>query len=270
MPRESLAPHRNDIISRYSQGESAASIARHYKVTTTTLTRALKGAGVMPHIPRGGDRRGDRDRILSAFRDGVRPSQIMKGFNVSRSGLFSMLKRAGLKLRGLDSWTPTKDMLVSAAITRELGGKLNANEKRISDLLSAAGLECRPQVAIKTGNLDLLIPSHSVAVEVCLRGTLTRYIDNGWLEKRIRDCADRGWHTYVYAAANAPDITVDSIQDIAAWVDFLHRSPASRRQYRMVWCGVELLACGCSDDDQITLVKPSRHAERIANRKSGN
>ena len=117
------------------------------------------------------------------------------------------------------------------------------------------------------GVVDFVIPTHAVAVEVNLRGTFGRYVAEGWFTQRIKECAHRGWHFYVFGGRDTSDITADAIQDIAAWLDFLNRSPASRRQYRVVWGGTELLTTGCSDDDQVTIPLPSEYASKVANRK---
>ena len=144
---------------------------------------------------------------------------------------------------------------------------MNANEQRFFDILTAKGYQPRPQVAMGTGSVDFLIPSLAVAVEVGLRGTTCRYVASGYLERRIRDCANRGWHCYIFIGQNADSICEDAMQDIFAWLKFIGGSPASRRQYRMVWGATELLAAGCSDDEHIAIISPGEYLSKIADRK---
>lgn len=254
MPREKLAFHRNDVIRRYRSGESASAIGRHFGVTTTCVTTALKRAGVMPALTRGAHtRRTDEVRIITLFQQGVAPSDIVTQTGVSKSGLYAILRRAGVELRGHDGQIQTHEMRVARADAIERRGVGNEFEERIRAMLTNRGLNTRAQVAIGAQLVDIVLPDQSVAVEICCRGTFFKYVRDGWIVQRIRECAERGWHTYVLGFLNAPDVVDQSIDDVVLWAQFLDRAPPVRRQYRVVWGGFELLATGCSDDDQITL-----------------
>ena len=269
MPREKLAFQRNNIIRRYSGGESAASIGRSLSATTTTITRILKGAGCMPALGRGDHkRRADEGKLITLFQSGMKPSAICRTSGVSKSGLYGILKRSGADLRGHIDEARTDADLIKLALGREAAGRCNENEQLFRDLIAERGFKSNPQVALGTGVIDFVIPDYSVAVEVNLRGTFNRYITEGWFTQRIKNCSNRGWHFYVFGGRDRSDINADSIQDICAWMEFLNRSPASRRQYRVVWGGTELLSTGCSDDNQITIPKPSAYASQVASRKN--
>lgn len=268
MAREKLALHRNDIIRQYANGASASSVAAAFGVSTTTITRILKGAGVMPALKRGETtKRADEARVVQMFLDGTKPADIIRTTGVSKSCLYSIIQRHGAKLRGHVNEVRTVEQMQALAIGREAAGFCNENEKLFSDLLSELGLKHKPQVALGTGCIDFVLTEHSIAVEVSLRGTFNKYVDDGWFLKRIRDCAERGWHLYIFGGRDAADINADAMQDILAWAQFTNSSPASRRQYRVVWGGFDLLATGCSDDCHITIPKPSAYASQVADRK---
>src|SRR5690554_7883647 len=162
MSREKLAPYRNDIIRHYSNGTSAAALGRQYGVTTTTITRLLKNAGVMPVLARGEHgRRRDHQAIISAFRGGARPSEIIREFNVSKSGLYAILNRSGVDLRGHVPGPMTEAERIRLAEGREASGTCNESEQAFRDFLTEAGIESRPQVALGTGVVDFVLPDHA-------------------------------------------------------------------------------------------------------------
>lgn len=268
MSREKLAFYRNDIIRDYSNGVSASELGRRFNVSTTTITRMLKGAGVMPTLGRGEHmRRADEQTIICEFNRGMKPVEILTRYDVSKSALYAILNRAGVDLRGHVEEHRTTAELIHLANLREQRGVCNENEQAFQSLLAEGGFDSKAQVALGIGVIDFVIPSHSVAVEINLRGTFNKYITDGWFVNRIKECANRGWHFYVFGGRDARDINHNTIQDIYAWLDFLNRSPASRRQYRVVWGGTELLATGCSDDNNIVIPRPFDYAIQMADRK---
>lgn len=266
MPTVKLAAHADDILSRYRNGESAASLAREYQATTTTVTSLLKKLGVMPSLQRGeadATVRSDATLAANLFVSGVRPCDIYSKLSKprSKSWLYSVLKKTGGSLRGLGNWRPSGEMVERMSKTRERNGKMNRAERTLCALLAESGIEAKAQVSLGRGNADFVIPSHSVAVELLGRGTYRLYIRNGWIEKRIRELRERGWHAYfmvVTATRGADGIARHGIDDLLAWLDFMKRQPAVRRQYRMVRCPGELLAAGCSDDHQFPFVEALR------------
>lgn len=268
MTREKLAFYRNDIIRDYANGISAARIARSFGVTTTTVTRILKGAGAMQSLGRGDQmRRADEQTIICEFNRGMKPHEIITKYGVSKSALYAILNRAGVDLRGHVEERKTIAQLTHLAKIREERGICNKSESLFQSFLSEGGFNSKAQVALGTGVIDFVIPTHSVAVEISLRGTFNKYVSEGWFIDRIKNCANRGWHCYIFGGQESSDINADTVKDIFAWLEFLNRSPASRRQYRVVWCGTNLLAAGCSDDNHITIPRPSEYASKVANRK---
>lgn len=259
MARSVLDPHANDIIRKYSNGVTAGKLAKEYGCTVTTVTNLLKKAGVRPHLGRGElDEfvKADEARVVAMFRAGERPSVILDSLERSRSKswLYQCLHRNGCDLRGLGDWRPSEETTLKVALMRQEGGAMNRAEQCVYDMLVNAGFIPEPQIALGTKNIDFLIRSHAVAVEVCGRGTFYKYIRDGWMAERIRNCAKAGWHTYVLAGVDVSDFSKMGIEDLCAWLDFMKRQPAARRQYRMIRGSSELLATGCSDDNHFSFI----------------
>ena len=271
MTRVKLAAHLNDIIRRHRNGESAASLARDFGVSTTTVTTALERVGVRRKPIRGEPitlTSDVRDKVLNLFAEGMQPIAIAEAMGHSKSTVYQILKHGKAKLRGhVDSFVSPESV---AAISRTVEANAEIHvwpaEEKVAEMLTERGFDPVHQMSIEIGNVDLAIPSCSVAVEVCARGCYSKYMASGWFERRIRELGKRGWHSYFILARDAETITLDGVDDLCLWADFLRRQPTARRQYRVVWRAADLLATGCSDQQDIAVVMPSEYARYVANR----
>jgi hypothetical protein len=252
-----LAPFFNDIARRYRDGESAASIGRYYKATTTTVTSFLKKHGLM--IARG---RGevdeaviqDRQLAIELFNDGLRPSQILDEVGRSKSWLYTTLNQAGCDLRGIDSWQPSEENMRNAAVAKEESGAMNDSEKLVYNALVRNGWDPTPQLAFGSKNADFGIQSCSVAIEVCCRGTFRKYLNSGSLSDRIVELGSLGWSVYVLVSSDFEQLRADGVEDMLDWIYFADRSPAVSREYRVVRSPSELLAGGQLDPEEVSRV----------------
>src|SRR5208282_635302 len=177
----------------------------------------------------------------------------------SKSWLYDLLRQHGATLRGLDNWHPDDAQRLKQSLTRESQAKAEPSEKFVADALNKHHYDVKHQVALYFGNIDLVIPSESVAVEILTRGVFGTYMRNGWIKDRIAKCGDRGWHAYFLGAFDTQSIISCGINDLLAWIEFLRRAPTIRRQYRVIWGGCDLLACGCTDNENITIVSPFKY-----------
>jgi len=242
-----LARHANDIYRLYREGTSATAIGRQYNVTTTTVTKLLKDAGLMRARKRGecDDLVVEhRKKAVQMFNDGFRPSEIERELGRSKSWVFKQLNDSGCELRGLDGWKPDKTSIEKVALARERAAAMTESEKVVYNMLTNHGLEVTPQMAFGTKNIDFAIHSHSVAIEVYCRTVGRLYINNGGLAERVKELGESGWSVYVLFAHEAKDISLNGIDDMLAWIDFTERSPAILREYRMVRCPSKLISCG--------------------------
>jgi transposase-like protein len=252
-----LARHSNDVCRLYRDGVSAAAIGRQYNVTTTTVTNLLKKVGLMESRPRGfvnPDTKKAKNKAVEMFNNGSRPSEILREVSISRSCLFKTLSDAGCELRGLDGWRPSEEILVKQAKIKESRGHMTKSEQEVFKLLSAGDYEVTPQMAFGKKNIDFAIHSHSIAIEVFCRTVGRNSINSGELAERIKELGKGGWHVYVLFAYEASSIIDHGIDDMLAWVDFIKRSPAIIREYRMVRCPANLLACGKIESDDISTI----------------
>lgn len=255
-----LGAFSDDIARRYRNGDSATNIAKAYKVSTTTVTNFLRKIGLMEYIPRGyvsNKIKEAQKESIKLFKEGVRPSEIIKTTGISKTVFYDLAKKEGLDLRGLDGWTMSKEQLTKCAKTKEFTGLLNKTEKFVFDSLESAGFSVTPQAFIDGKNADLAIHSHSIAIEVCCRGTFRKYINDGSLSKRIKQFGESGWHVYVLVSHGFDSTVANGIDDMLAWVDFTKRSPTFLREHRVVRSPFDLLATGKIDCDNLSAIVDS-------------
>lgn len=256
MTRSVLAPYANDVIAQYRAGKPAYKIAKSFGVSTTTTTKFLINAGVMEYSPRDG-----RDTLSAAdariavalFNKGVSPSDILKQLPRKRgkSWLYSVFKEFECDLQGWYGWKPSRDQTEKQSQTKETRALLTAAETVLLDLLSNSGeFDIIPQKSTGIHNADFFISSHSVAVELVCRGSFIKYFRNGVCVDRIKEFGKLGWHTYVLYTQDDELLVKDGIADLLIWLDFIKRQPTIRRQYRVIRSPYDLLACGCSDDNE--------------------
>jgi len=249
-----LAHVANDAIKLYREGASAASIAKQFGVTTTTVTSLLKKHGVMPALERGKcDQRIDADKtqILALFDKGFQPAKIATIVGRSKTCVYSLLNLHRKGLRGHLGGPLPDEQVRKVAMSRGVTGKMNRTEQHVNNILIEAGFQTDPQLAIDRYNVDIAIKSLSVAVEVNCRGSFAPYIRQGVFVNRIKQFAQLGWHTYILVSRDHQSVVERGTDDLIAWLYFMDRQKAPRRQYRMVRSPFELLATGCGDDPNL-------------------
>lgn len=255
--RSQLDVFANDIISEYRNGVSAAKIGRKYGVHTTTVTNLLKKLKLAPELKRGEHdykNYADRRKAVALFNDGKRPSEIMVELNRSKSWFHELAKRENLNLRGSNGFTLTEESQHKIAQSKQYSAIMTASEKLVFNMLKESGLSPIPQYAVGSKNIDFVINEASLAVELTCRGTSSNYIISGYIGKRIKELGELGFHTYVLISDDSESVIKDGIDDLLAWIDFLKRQPAFRRQYRVVRSPAQLRSTGCSDSNNISSV----------------
>lgn len=264
-----LALHANDVVRLYRNGNSAASIARRFSVTTSTVTKLLKENGLMINVKRG-ERSpcsiADANKAVYMFKSGIRPTEILDCIKRSKSWLYNVLKESDCEFRGLDGWKPTQEHIYKGMKSKEGSTPTNESEKYVLQALVSAGYDVITQAFISNCNVDFAIHSSSIAIEINCRGTFPDYVKRGAFASRIKKFANFGWHTYVLIAKDSVELRRYGIDDMLAWIEFTNRQKAVRRQYRMVRCPSDLLSCGCSDSDNLTSILGPENILQIANR----
>lgn len=245
-----LEAFSNDIFCKYREGVPAIRLAKEYGVCTTTMTTFLKKYGLAPHLKRGEklvDYKSKKAEAVRLFNEGMRPSDIIRTLNVSRSWFYSVAKSENLNLRGIDHYVPTEESARKISATKQVNAIMTESEQNLFNILKANGINSIPQFSIGTYNVDFVIPDCSIAIELFCRGTINIYSRTSYIEDRIKELGNFGWHVYCLFSYDAKSVADDGIDDMLAWIDFIKRQPSARRQYRMFRRSFELLSCGCCD-----------------------
>jgi hypothetical protein len=98
-----------------------------------------------------------------------------------------------------------------------------------------------PQLAVGPYNIDLAIGN--VAVEVDGRGG--KPLSRPDTRQRVEDLLNRGWNVYyivIYPKVTYPPRRV--LKDLVPFLEAANRTPARRREYRVVRSSGELMASG--------------------------
>lgn len=247
-----LEAFSNDIFCKYRKGVSATRLAKEYGVCTTTMTSFLKKYGLAPHLKRGEstiDYKAKKAEAVRLFNEGMRPSEIIRTLNVGKSWFYSVAKSENLNLRGINNYVPTKESACKVSATKQVNAIMTEAEQNLFELLSSNGIKTIPQHSIGTHNIDFVVPDCSVAIELFCRGTISIHSGTSYIEDRIKELGNCGWHVYCLFSYDAQTVIDDGINDMLAWIDFIKRQPSARRQYRMFRRSFELLSCGCCDFD---------------------
>ena len=251
MATNKLSSFSNDIFCKYRNGISASKLAKEYNVSTTTMTTFLKQNGLAQERKRGVSKEGmeDRKKAVELFNNGVHPSEILRQLNRSKSWFYTVAKSENLNLRGADHYTMSKATKIILSQSKQQNAIMWPAEQAVYDMLIQNGLDVIPQYSIGIKNIDFVIPSCSIAIELFCRGTLAAYSGSNYITDRIKELGNLGWHVYCLFSRDAKTVIADGIDDMLAWIDFIKRQPASRRQYRVFRRTSELLSCGCCDSD---------------------
>jgi len=222
----------NDIIRRYTGGESEKALADALGVSRPTIRRRLLEAGVKP--------RGGHESALLIWQQ--RPLD-------ERPGIYAAAHAAS---RGK---VQTVEHRTKIATTRATlwNRYITPGEDRLWHMLRDRGLYANPQQAVGPYNCDL--GAWPVAVEI--------FGGNGhWYGRHIERTAERfhylferGWHIIV--VHTGPDYPLDPVA--ADYIVAFHKqassNPAAVREYRVIRGNGQLRAAGRADDDEFSIVE---------------
>lgn len=292
MPRKVPDVDLDDLFRRYLAGESPSKIAPTIGVSTAWVYKRLKEAGITRTPTEAKRLAADRKVaanegwIADAVRlhlEGATQDQIAEVVGRAQSTVSSVLLRRGYRIersaastrRWASMTAEQRAAQVGAAheavrgMTRALGdlerralGKertrahATIEELELAACLERLGIECVPQKAIGKYNID--IGAEPVAVELFGGNWHADGRHRARLPQRVEDLADAGWNLYIAWCALGRSLDIPAVaQDVIAFLELSRRDPAFRRQYRVVWGDGELVASGCVDDDDRTLI-PAR------------
>lgn len=287
---------RQLVIQTYISGKSLTeTAAAHGLPHHTTAQRWVTEAGVIrPHseaIRLGWDgRRTKRPEaeIVDAYARDESEKALAERYGVSRNVIRAVLLRNGVAPRNRSAGmyarmrqTPAEERLALAAAahdavrgakqTDEHRGKtaktleargnanISAKEIQLAGMLEARGIVVARQTAVGRYNVDLTLPS--IAVEVCGGNWLfAEGRRNGRYCRKIMDLGKAGWHVIIAQLGTLGGKTISDrlVDELVAFAQFAGRNPSAPREYRVIGGDGKTYLAGRTDDDQITLVWPTR------------
>jgi transposase len=223
----------DDIVSRYSDGESVKAIAEHFGVSRGVIHRRLTEANV---TPRGAS---EATTLVAARQTSEqRANQVRAAHEAVRGS------------RHTEPW------LESVARTRERRGEhgVSPGTDRLCGFLADDGILFTREKAVGRYNVDVALSSHAIAVEV-LGGTW--HARRPVHAQRTPYILNRGWDMlFVWDTKRVP-LDVRAYDYLVGWSQEPGRNPSAGGEYRVVRGDGQLVSTGRHDDDDFTLVQPS-------------
>lgn len=274
MPRP-LSPLFNldDAIRRYQAGEPSGQIAASMKVNRATLDRKLRAAGVAKQRDASWV-----DQAVALHLEGVTQEEIGRRLGRTQPTISAALLRRGYRTSRSDAAarrmarasTEERKALAAAAhdavrgmtrtvdeLEKRARGKQRTRAHATPEELAMAALlpGSVPQLAIGKYNID--IGAEPVAVELFGGNWHADGRHRARLPQRVEYIADAGWNLLIVWSTLGHTLDVAAVaQDALAYLELSRRDPSFRRQYRVIWGDGQLVAAGCVDDDERTLIPP--------------
>lgn len=200
-------------------------IARHFKVSTLTLTRRMREEGIEP-VSKSEVAR----RMISRLTEGQRLSrgrQMMRG-NPSKEG------RARTNERSVSRISPL--------------------EKTFGRWLNERGIGFAPQKAVGPYNLDFAILPR-IAVEIFGGGWHFQPERFRLFRERSKYLFDRGWSIVVVRCAKRDfPLSSAAADQVATFSKLLRRDPSLRCEYRMIRGDGKLVSSGRYKGDDLSFI----------------
>lgn len=221
----------DDLIERYQAGESQNQLAAAFEVTQGTVSRWI--------IKRGAQiSRSDAEaRKWAAMTAEQRAAQVASAHEAVRG---MVRTDEDLERRALGKYR------TQAHATPE--------ERMLANWLRRRGHLSWTQWPVGRYNVDVAVRAGSVAVELFGGGWHAHGDHRERLPQRTRDLADAGWNLLIIWTHKAHPLSPKVTDEMVSYIERSRSDPAFRRQYRVIWGDGQLIAAGCVDDDELTLV----------------
>jgi hypothetical protein len=233
MRRYNIPLDVDDLVRRYTGGESEKALAEALGVSRTAIRNRLLKAGLQP-----------RGSSESAYLRMSKTTPEQRSRNA---------EAAHAAVRGRPK---TPEFLEARAQgVEKLGasyGHVSVAELMLADMLRDAGLTVIHQKAIGPYNVDLT--ASSVAVEI-LGGGWHGAKNHG---ERLRYILDAGWDVvYIWVDGRRFPLAPGAAQYVIAHCEFRDGNPAAPRCYRVIRGGGEFVAEGGADGDDLPDILPA-------------
>jgi hypothetical protein len=281
MPSTSSGIDIDDLIARYEAGASPNELGREFGVSSRTIQRILRAAGVPLRDKRaaGELRRGkpnprrlrsdiDRDAVVRQYEAGASLTELALSWNCSPRTVAYILKARGVEPR--DAHTARRLQISRAKSAEEQLGAETASmaaDQRISEPAPERAPAETPILPIEI-NLRRMLESrgHAPASRVqegpytidLAVGRVGVELLSGWWHAskrnagRTRYLLDRGWHlVFVWVSPRRQPLTEAAVDYILGFADEIEHADNPSGQYRLIWGTGEEVSRGSADMDPL-------------------
>jgi len=233
-----IPPDLDDLIKRYSSGQSVNSLAAHYGTSRHSVTQYVRG---LPHY-RGTT---EANRITAA--------------NKSPEDHRRYAQAANAAVRGVPKTFEAKSR---AARARQGNGlRINDTERTLATWLTERGVPAVPQQAIGPYNCD--IGADPIAIEIQGGHWHASGAHRARFPNRTRYILDQGWLLVFVWVTNYAPLRPALADYLVTLFEQAHRDPALNGQYRVVWgTGQDCTRPGLNLN-QLALVPPRDRGDRL-------
>lgn len=276
----------NDLIERYTAGESLHALSKRFGVDRTVVRRALREHSIQPRgkaetIPLTYPVAVDLTDLARRYLAGESVKGLSRSLGLTERRAAGLLRSEGVQLRGqaeanalmaaeltidqhrarTQRWASewTRPLVLgpaagrgspAAATTREATRSKQAGDEVAVRAMLPSGWVTGEQVAVDSYNLDL---AHgSVAVEI--HSSAGYPLRQPLIAGRAVHLADRGWHVaYLWLCHTSP-LSGRGVAELVAHVERMDRDPSPQRQYVVVRGGGEVVSAGHLDPQQRAIV----------------
>jgi very-short-patch-repair endonuclease len=202
--------NRDDLLQRYTGGESAKSLAGSMGVSRSVLYRLLREAGIE------GRGRSDAERLKWAAN------------KLDRSYVERMLSRAWKASTGrVDSF---ESKVRRASGFERAPSRIGLYEREVLALIPS---DFKPQVAIGPFNADIASEERRIAVEI--QSANHARPTSSIRPDRLEYILDAGWSVLVVFVRQHTTLNIErAAEQVIAFADVACRNPAARGEYGMI------------------------------------
>lgn len=225
----------DELLDRYTRGESELALARHYAVSRPTIRKRLIEGG-------------------ATLRD-MSAAQRLKMARMTPEQRQAQSAAAHAAVRG--STVGWERKCKSARTRQERQTHVSPAELALQCWLQQRGIVSVPQLAIGPYNADLA--TGPVIVEIFGGGWHATGDHRHRTAERYRYIFDQGFSAViVWVNARHHPLRVAAADYIASYLEIARRNPPARGEYRVIWGDGQDVTPACLDLDNIARVPPLR------------
>lgn len=267
----------NRLIEMYESGKSTNDIAEIIGVSGGFVCNRLKSAGI---VLTGNRKTVDDDAIVDFYVAGNSENATAKKFGVSRNLVRKRLVESGVHVRSQSEseslkWSKmsaderakqvdaankairnmpksfhTQQAIKQAKTKEQTLSKVGSLEKEFIQEFTNRGFSPIPQKAVHVYNIDIAIASTAIEIHINAHHPHSRD------RKRIVDLLKRGWDVIYIKITN--DVSVERATDkVCRMIDLIESDKSGVCHYGMIRGTSELVASGCLDGNNLTVVDAS-------------